>query len=579
MPILNFMNDTSYESFDPIRRLMMPLLSGFLSQPKYYMPEKETAETRQKFELKTLLEPFLLMPKYLGMSSRQVFYTTANEALDYDFGETLKLAIRSRNEWFMRQSTAQLLAIAAAHPARLGFNKENPGVFRETIVKCCPLPNDMISILDAWKALHGSKTRFPSFVKRAFEDRLKELTPYHAGKYTKTSIDSTRICHIRRAKQNVDVIPELMETGSVVLDDEDTTWEKHRSMGKSWPETFEAMGCRVPHMAALRNLCSVARSDPGEEFMRRWCNMVISGVKGGKQFPFRYISAKTQMEKSINKGSKNQDGDDQHDDNQDGEDQHYDSQKKPKRTIKPIHDKYRPIIWDCLERCLQVSIENFPKLEGSVIALSDNSGSAHGTFTSTYGKHTVADIGNLSALITAMSCTGRGVVGIFGDELFLYEVSKTKPILEQYNEINKLGERVGQATENGVWLFFKRAFQNPVENTFDYFFCYSDMQVGHGGLYGNDPEIMKGGWDWKKSYGQNIFINIHTLFDTYRKNIHPKINAFMVQTAGYTDTILPESIYRGAIMAGWTGNEVIYAKEYTKLWDEMEGTTMEGTTM
>jgi hypothetical protein len=32
MPILNFMNDTSYESFDPIRRLMMPLLSGFLSQ-------------------------------------------------------------------------------------------------------------------------------------------------------------------------------------------------------------------------------------------------------------------------------------------------------------------------------------------------------------------------------------------------------------------------------------------------------------------------------------------------------------------------------------------------------------------
>ena len=128
-------------------------------------------------------------------------------------------------------------------------------------------------------------------------------------------------------------------------------------------------------------------------------------------------------------------------------------------------------------------------------------------------------------------------------------------------------------------MFFKRAFQNPVENTFDYFFCYSDMQVGHGGLYGNDPEIVKGGWNWKKSYGQNIFINIHTLFDTYRKNIHPKINAFMVQTAGYTDTILPESIYRGAIMAGWTGNEVIYAKEYTKLWDEMEGTTMEGTTM
>ena len=306
MSIINFMNEESFELFNPIRRLMMPILSGFLGQPKYYMPDKETTETRHICELKTILEPFLLLPKYFGVSSQKVFYTTANDALDYDFAETLKMAIRSRNEWFMRQSTAQLLAIAAAHPGRIEFNKENPGVFRETIIKCCPLPSDMISILDAWKALHGSKTRFPSFVKRAFEDRLKELTSYHAGKYTKTSIDSTRICHIRRSKQNMEVIPELMKTGSVVLGDEETTWEKHRSMGKSWTETFEAMGRRMPHMAALRNLCSVARSDPGEDFMKEYCDMVVSGVKGGKQFPFRYISAKTQFEKSINEGSNNQ---------------------------------------------------------------------------------------------------------------------------------------------------------------------------------------------------------------------------------------------------------------------------------
>ena len=44
----------------------------------------------------------------------------------------------------------------------------------------------------------------------------------------------------------------------------------------------------------------------------------------------------------------------------------------------------------------------------------------------------------------------------------------------------------------------------------------------------------------------------------------------MIQTAGYDNTILPESTYRGAILAGWTGNEVVYAKELSKLWDELE---------
>jgi hypothetical protein len=44
----------------------------------------------------------------------------------------------------------------------------------------------------------------------------------------------------------------------------------------------------------------------------------------------------------------------------------------------------------------------------------------------------------------------------------------------------------------------------------------------------------------------------------------------MVQTAGYNDSILPETTYRGAILAGWTGNEVVYAKEMVALWDEIE---------
>ena len=546
---MNFMGGESYELFSPIQRLKMPLLSGFLGQPTYYMPGKND-EVSIDESLLTVLKTYLLVPKYFGVSRQKAFYDSVNEALDYDFGETLKLAIRARNEWFMRKSPAQLLAIAAAHPKRVEFNKENPKEFRRVVMECCPLPGDMVSILDSWKALQGSKAKFPSVLKRAFEDRLAVITAYHCGKYPKSVIDITRIVHpTKKIVRSTDLQP-LLTDGRIELDDEDTTWEKHRSQGKTWKETFDAMGGRLPHMAALRNICGVARSDPGEEFMQIYCDMIVSGVKGGKQFPFRYITANDAVKREMDKCPEEEEG----------------------TTVRTIDRKYAPIITDCLERCIQTSIDNFPKLEGSAIVLSDNSGSAHGTMTSTYGKQSISDIGNLSALITAISCTGRGTVGVFGDELLTYEVDKARPLLEQYEEIRKLGARVGQGTENGVWLFFKRAFAEPEKYKYDHWFCYSDMQVGHGGLYGNDPEIRTGNWIWTGSTRSSHanYIDVHALVNRYRQTINPKLNTFMVQTAGYNDSILPETTYRGAILAGWTGNEVVYAKEMVALWDEIE---------
>ena len=55
----------------------------------------------------------------------------------------------------------------------------------------------------------------------------------------------------------------------------------------------------------------------------------------------------------------------------------------------------KELIMATLEECIQKSIKNHPKLKGDVIVLFDNSGSAHGCVTSTYGSNTVAEIGNL----------------------------------------------------------------------------------------------------------------------------------------------------------------------------------------
>ena len=567
----NFMGGKSFKLFNPLNRLKLVAFSSFLGEPTYYQPlERDEAyiedfKTNKNNNILQQLKDYLLIPTDLGVSRNTTFYNAVNAALDFDFVKTLELAVQCRNEFLMRRSTAQILAIAAAHPNRVDFNEKNPKLFRDILVKCWLLPGDAIACLDAWKALFGSKTKFPSFIKRAYEDRLKDLSAYQQEKYRKESISMVRLAHPSKStlKQN-DTLPVLMTDGHLELDDKDIKWETHRSTGKSWLETLEAMEWHMPHMAALRNIRGFAGSDPGIENMTKYLEMLLSGVKGGKQFPFRYITAYEQMKNSFEK-MENQIN---------NEEKPIEEQNKKRKRDNPpvvVLVEYRDIIIEYLEKCLQMSMENYPQLEGHVMALSDNSGSAHGTMTSSYGSQTVSDIGNLSALFTAYRATGRGVVGVFGDDLKFYEVNKTKSLLSQYDEISHLGSTVGCSTENGVWLFFKWAFENPSENKFDHWFCYSDMQVGHGGLYGKDLDIINKGFLWgDKCSNSSLYIDIHKCVDKYRMEINPKLNTYMVQTAGYDNTILPESTYRGAILAGWTGNEVVYAKQLCKLWDELE---------
>ncbi len=569
----NFMGGECYELFNPIQALRLPLCSQFLGEPSYYMPfgkgdtKKEKRNEKRNEKTKQVLSQLgnhVMFPKYCLMSRQEAFFKAANLALDYDFEATLAEADKTRNEFFMRKTPAQLLAIAASHPGRIEFNKKNPKAFRNVVKKCCVLPGDMKSILDAWKSLHGSKSKFPSFMKRAFVDRLSELTSYHAGKYSRNIIDMTRISHPKKnVVEKTKVLNPLMKNGKLVLDESAITWEKHRSQGKSWVETFDAMNGRIPHMAALRNMRGFAQSNPGIEYMKKYCSMLLSGVKNGKQFPYRYISAYEECKNAskventntaepiANKVINKKKG--------------YTPKEKP--PIKPI---YFEMMEKCLQECLEKSIENFPSLQGNVIALSDNSGSAHGAFTSQYGRRTVADIGNLSALVTALSCTGKGVVGVFGDRLHEYTVDKSRSFLEQYEEISKIGKTVGGSTENGIWLFFKRAFNNPTNYSYNHFFCYSDMQAGHGELYGLDPEMQEEYEMEGEKYEAQRYIDVMSLITNYRRKLNPKVNVFMVQTAGYNDAIIPQTTYRGAIMAGWTGNEVVYADKLVKLWDEVE---------
>ena len=150
-------------------------------------------------------------------------------------------------------------------------------------------------------------------------------------------------------------------------------------------------------------------------------NQLKSGVLKGKQFPFRYYSAYKMIDKS--------------------------------------NINHMPLVLDALQECIDIACDNMPKLSGKTICLSDNSGSAWGALNSEYGSVHVAEIGNLSSIITAKNST-EGYVGVFGDTLEIVPVSKRDGILTQCRNLSYKGNRVGYGTENGIWIFFRDAIEN-----------------------------------------------------------------------------------------------------------------------
>lgn len=77
-------------------------------------------------------------------------------------------------------------------------------------------------------------------------------------------------------------------------------------------------------------------------------------------------------------------------------------------------------------------------------------------------------------------------------------------------------------------------------------------------------------YKYQGSYGLGIYINVFKLVKDYRAYVNSKVNVFSVQTAGYSDMVLPNYAYRVNLLYGWTGKEAQFAKAVIDLWDEAD---------
>ena len=139
-------------------------------------------------------------------------------------------------------------------------------------------------------------------------------------------------------------------------------------------------------------------------------------------------------------------------------------------------------------------------------------------------------------------------MGVFGDKLITESISKKGSIFEQVTKITKQGQHhVGGSTEHGIWLFWDRAIKE--KQHWDNVFVMSDMQAGHGGLYGVGSVPFE--FMWKGNFGTK-YIDVAKLVNAYRAKVNPLVNVFLIQVAGYQDTIIPEFYKRTYILGGWS---------------------------
>jgi hypothetical protein len=535
--VTNFMAGNSFK-LNPLDTLRIVATSSIFGEPQYYRAGGSGSKVRRERRPSALHEitKYCIFGGYIDPkdTSADIMTKAIDTALDYDFEGTLEFALELRHEFYMRLNPAVILVRAAMHPARKEFTDATNGAFASYVGRMARRPDDLTSMAEYYISTTGDKNKMPAILKRAIAKRLVRYDQYQISKYQNKGmglIDLVRIVHARGSDNKA--LNKLIKTGHVPMPEDKETWRHLRSEGMSWKDIMTNYSDNLTHFDIVNQLRSMFTEVDNTRLAKSITKQMLTGVERGKLFPYRYWVAHKVLE-----------------------------------GASEVHN--RGVLLDALEEAIDIAVSNLPHLSGKTMVLSDNSGSAWGGFTFQGASTKIAEINNLSAIITGMA-SDEGYVGLFGDDLKTFAVSKRNGALTQAAKANRVGQSIPGGTENGIWIFFDRAIKN--REHWDNIFVYSDQQAGHGGLYGINGSCYEDYiYGARSGYGASghQYIDVLKLLEDYKKRVNPNVNFFTIQTAGYDNMVIPEHIHRGAILSGWTGKEAIFADALIKQWDRID---------
>ena len=513
----NFMDGPSYKIGDPVFNLRLAASSCFFGEPMFYHSENKKSRSSSRYDSLSINQRSYLRETldavdpldWREKSPAELIEFAIDAALDYDAEATLKEAVRLRNEDYIRTTPQIIMVRAANHEAVKGtglVRKYGPQIIKRV---------DELAVQTAYQIEKFGRKGIPNSLKsKAWRDAFAKFDEYQLAKYRMENRDVKTVDVMNLCHPSSDAVSKLAK-GQLKISGK--TWEAFISENGSSKETWEEAISLMNHMALLRNLRNLLENGVST---KKFLKKLTEGVEGAKQLPFRYYSA---YQAVANGGG---------------------SQVAP--------------VLDAIEDCLEISLNNVPHFNGRVMSLCDNSGSAWDNTTSSLGTMHMAQIANLTAAITAR-VSDEGYVGIFGDRLKELGVRKKSSIFDQVKEMDSIGHGIGGGTEHGIWLFWDKAIKK--KEHWDSVFIYSDMQAGHGGLYGT------GGYSnyvWGGRGGQE-YIDVPKLIMDYRDKVNPDVMVYCVQVAGYQDTIIPEFYDKTYILGGWGDGLLRFAASMSKM--------------
>lgn len=507
--VSNHVGHESYDINSPLLKLRIMAASSFFGEPSFY---NRTANKNLSGDSRVIFKEILnilatgVKIDYSGGTAAAT-EQAIDAALAYNIEETLRIAVELRNEDNIRTTPQIIMVRAANHPAAKGTGLINK--YYSDIMK---RPDEVAVQMSYHFTMYGRQ--IPTSLKRAWAKFTSSLGDFQLAKYKTGANDVNLIDVVRLTHASSPSIDKMMRN---TLSLNESTWESYISANGStkanWQHAFGMMG----HMALLKNLRNLQDCELDDDIVT---SKLIGGVKGGKQMPYSYYSA----------------------------------------YLNVTNKKYK----DALSQCINASLENVPVFEGRVAALCDNSGSARSAMQSSMGSVRVNFIANLSALMTcARSTRDDSVIVPFGEKCKIYPVVRNENILDSATNICEDSDKLGGCHEGGLFEFFINAINNG--DHYDHIFIYSDLQAGHGQLYGSSLRHKYKNFICSDGSGGRDFINLPALINEYRTKVNKDVNVFSVQVAGYSNQLTPDIYDKTYILGGWSTNTLKWAHRMSTL--------------
>ena len=442
----------------------------------------------------------------------------------------------------------------------------------------------MTEILSAYAKLNGMSDndvkKIPNSMKKGFKEALEGLDAYRIDKYKMKTrsfslVDLVRLFHPKATQKNAEAYKRLIEGKSLadlysskILEKEMTkAGQKTKDMTEkdkveAKKEAITAVIDNVkgmPVMNLLRNLRNILLYAPDK--VTEACEQLTikDKIMNSRLLPFRFATAYSEIEKmsyyteiSSTKSSIQ-----------------FEDEKSSSLCSENEFRRNKEMVLNAIEKALEISCLNIPKLEGNVAILVDDSGSMRGdaggsSRVSAFSKTSTSMIAHLFASMV-MYRQDNVYLGLFGDKLINVPVKRDMRLLDYTKWTFEKGGECGGATETGIYDFIRQVVKE--KKKIDNVIVFSDCQIGSihtKGYYGGYTEFTA----WYGHNSSDRGKHFHELFKEFR-NINPNANFIVVNLRQSGSTSVFDKSQRILNIAGWSDKIFDVITSQCKGWDAM----------